>query len=117
MPIPKRSTSPRATSTLQGGSESALTLNGRLEKRTFQQYGHSGSIPAAFTMSAHFLVSETTYARNSSGVLVSGSIPALSNVSSTPLSSIAALIALLSLSTMGLGVLLGTNAANHPIIS
>ena len=42
---------------------------------------HSGSIPAALTMSAHFLISDGTKAFNSSGVLDSGSIPAVSSFS------------------------------------
>ena len=40
VPSPKRSTSPRATSTLRRGlSEKRLTLTGRLEKRTSRQVG------------------------------------------------------------------------------
>ena len=47
---------------------------------------HSGWIPAALTISAHFLVSDTTKAASSAGVLVSGSRPCASNASATALS-------------------------------
>src|SRR5882757_756234 len=76
---------------------------------------YSGSMRAALTMSAHFFVSETTNARSTSGVLVSGSTPAESSVSCTALSASAAFIAALSLSTMAFGVLAGKNAANQAV--
>ena len=50
-------------------------------------------MPAAFTISAHFWVSEITNWRNSSGVLLSGSMPAFNSASCTALSASAAVSA------------------------
>ena len=69
---------------------------------------HSGSIPAAFTIRAHFSVSATVKALSSSGVLAPGSMPAPSRVFTAASSARAAFIAPFSLSTTASGVPAGT---------
>jgi hypothetical protein len=62
---------------------------------------HSGWMPAALTMSAHFLISDPTNAFSPSGVLVSGSMPAAISFSCVPLSFTAATSASRSLAITG----------------
>src|SRR6476661_10471421 len=73
---------------------------------------YSGSMPAAFTISAHFWVSEITNWRHSSGVLLSGSMPAFNSASCTALSASAAVSAAFNLPTIASGVFAGAKAAN-----